>query len=172
VELQQEVETQFSTREVVVTLPRCRISWLMAIVALVALDMGLIRVFVYYRVHSSALLSMGAVPMANVLVVGWAFGRRYPVSRFVFWFEVVGAIAPVAFVTIAPIYHWQLTTRYLNLGIDAYLNTFGHELNQLNILYINTIMVFMLCLPHLGIALIGGFVGSYFGSTSTELPSS
>jgi hypothetical protein len=50
--------------------PRFRIAWLMVAVAIAAVDSGAIRAMLGIRPDAAILLVFGALPMANVLVVG------------------------------------------------------------------------------------------------------
>ena len=87
--------------------PRFRIAWVMAFVAVAALDLGARRALndlanrLLMLTHSNRLphmihaLLMGALPMANVLVLALVIGHRRRGSRFLLGFEVFGATALV-----------------------------------------------------------------------------
>ncbi len=70
-------------------MPRFRIAWLMVAVAIAGIDFGVIRTLL-----AELFLVMGALSMANVLVVGLLIAQQRPSSRPFLWgFEVFGAMA-------------------------------------------------------------------------------
>jgi hypothetical protein len=85
-----------------VRLARFRIAWLMAATALVAVNFAAIQAILESHSVAGEMLLFGAVPMANVLVIGLLVGRWRPGSRpYVLGFEAFGATALVAYVAIA-----------------------------------------------------------------------
>src|SRR4051812_42001478 len=85
---------------------RFRIAWGMVAVAIVALDLGAIGAAFRSNSQVAGFLTLGALPMANVLAVGFLLGQRRPNSRsFLLGFETFGAVALVlyaAFVCLSP----------------------------------------------------------------------
>ena len=80
---------------------RFPLAWLMAIVALAALDLGAIRAAWDHPNGPDLLLCMAILPIASALAVGLLIGHRYCVSRqFLVGFEAFGA-AVVAFLIAA-----------------------------------------------------------------------
>src|SRR5437867_3038453 len=74
-------------------MPRFRIGSMMVLVAIAALNFAAIRVASNYREPTRDLLVTGALPMANVLVVGLLMGCHYRQSRRFLWgLEVFGSI--------------------------------------------------------------------------------
>lgn len=55
-------------------MPRLRIAWLMAAIALVAIDLGAIRGLFEFRDMFSKLVGVGVLPMANLLALGAVLG--------------------------------------------------------------------------------------------------
>jgi hypothetical protein len=80
----------------------------MGIVVLAALDFRAIRE-IYHFESPSSLLAKGAMPMANVLVVGLLIRHRRPGSRrFLSGFGVAGAMALATYVTVASMFYDEL----------------------------------------------------------------
>src|SRR5207244_1304988 len=108
--------------------PRFRIAWLIAFVAVAALEFGAIRALHDFEnrlillTHSYHLPGMifawvhGALPMANVLVVALVIGhRRRGNRRFLWGFEVFGATALALYVAAASLYTEELVQPFINL---------------------------------------------------------
>ena len=87
--------------------PRFRIARIMVAVAIAALDFGAIRALLPRHEHvlddqRGVYLSLGALPMANVLAVVFLVGRHRPGSRpFLLGFEAFGAMALTLFFGLA-----------------------------------------------------------------------
>jgi hypothetical protein len=136
-----------------VKLLRIQISTLMIMMVFIALNLGAVRPSIFPR--------FGALPMANALLVGLVIGRRYRGSRRFLWgFEVFGAIALATYVTLDRLISFQISTRYLNLVVRPYLDMRGHRLTAMNHIELDAIVMAMLGLPQLAIALLGGVMTS------------
>ena len=152
------------------TTRRFHIRSIMALVVLAALNFGAIRAMSGYRGALKSLLPTGVLPMANVLVVGLAIGRRSPKSRrFLLGFAAFGATALISFVIAAILFPDQLSVRYLRLGLKPYMNAVGPSMTTATIGLHPTILlgffaipVAMLGLPQLAFALIGGVLSHKF----------
>jgi uncharacterized membrane protein YeiB len=84
--------------------PRFRIAWIMVAVAVAALDFWAIRAVFDRNSRTSYLLGIGAMPMANVLVVGLLIGRwRRRSPKFLSGVAVFGAMALAVYVIVGPI---------------------------------------------------------------------
>ena len=80
-------------------MPRFRIAWLMVAVAIAGIDFGVIRTLL-----AELFLVMGALSMANVLVVGLLIAQQRPSSRPFLWgFEVFGAMALALYILLATV---------------------------------------------------------------------
>jgi small basic protein len=74
-------------------MPRVSIAWVMVAVAIAALDFGAIRAHLDPQSDTAGLV-FGALPMANVLLVGLLTAPYRPRSRsYLLGFEAFGAIA-------------------------------------------------------------------------------
>lgn len=140
---------------------RFRIAWAMVFVALAALDFTAIRAVFDYRGPTSYLLGIGAMPMANVLVVGLLAGRRRRGGgTFLIGFEAFGMMALGAYVVSAILFAKELVIPYLRLVSTPFL-LYLDNLERtslppyLAIYYL--ILAVLLGLPLLAFALIGGF---------------
>jgi hypothetical protein len=81
-------------QEPAVERPRIRIAWIMAVIAIVALNLGAIRAASDHLGPVSSLLAAGALPMANVLSLGLFVSCVHLRSRlFLIGFEALGALA-------------------------------------------------------------------------------
>jgi hypothetical protein len=155
---------------------RFRIGWLMAIVALFAIDLAVMRLCVFCNTpvpQIIQLLTYGALPMANVLAGGlmiskWRLGKH----PFLLGFEVFGAAAVALYCAAAILFDQELV-RYARLGVDLYRQIVGREFDEVNImgftnlnfLFVLSIAMLMLGLPQVALALIGGFLFHKFKIT-------
>jgi hypothetical protein len=96
--------------------PRFRIAWIMFAVAIAAINFAPIRALNDPGL-GGVLVVVGALPVANVLVVGMLIARKRPGSRpFLLGFEVFGALA-LALYLVAVTYSGSrsgLLDRYLS----------------------------------------------------------
>jgi hypothetical protein len=132
---------------------RVQISTLMIIVVFIALNLGAVRPSIFNR--------WGALPMANVLLVGLVAGRRYRgIGRFLWGFEALGTMALAIYITLAHLIPFQIATRYTNMAVGPYLDMRGHRLTAMNHLELDAIVMAMLGLPQLAVAITGGVLTS------------
>jgi hypothetical protein len=140
--------------------PRFRIVWVMVFVALAALEFGAIRAVMDYRRPTRDSLVVGALPMANFLVVGLLIGhRRRGSRRFLLGFEVFGTTALALYIAMAILFTDELDQSYLELAIEPLRATIGRTgwtTSRLLIAYF--ILSLWASLPQLAFALIGGFL--------------
>lgn len=136
--------------------PRFRTAWLMAFVALVALNLATIKTVLDHRNPFKEMLLMGALPMANTLVIALLIGYRCRRSRrFVLGFEAFGAMALSLF--IASIYPM------ISLHYRLFIEPYGMSLIRTHIVIGNSITVAMIGLSQLSFALLGGFLSRKIG---------
>ena len=153
-------------------MPRFHIAWLMVAVAIAAVDFGAIRVVLApdtFRIGK--FWAFGALPMANVLVVGLLVARYRPKSRsFLLGFEGLGAIALAVYIFLPrefPDFAGTIML-YLDLGPSAlgpYLRT---EPSLIVVALYWLLVVVMLGAPQLATALIGGFLSRRIKNTVTR----
>jgi hypothetical protein len=154
-----------------VNAPRFRIGWLMVAIAIVALDFGAIKSGLRSNSDAAGFLILGALPMANVLAVGFLIGRRCPNSRlFLLGFEAFGAVALVpysAFVCLSPDLEGSLHP-YLAVTIEPIISIV--EQNHPSLLHPITLIsvAASLGLPQVAFALLGGFHSRRFKITITR----
>jgi hypothetical protein len=85
-----------------VKVPRFRIASIMVVVAIAALNLVAIRALFGFRSLMGELLTVGALPMANVLAVGLLIGHWRPGNRpFLLGFVAFGAMALATYVAMA-----------------------------------------------------------------------
>jgi len=135
----------------------------MVFVAFAALNFGAIRALKGYRpnTHTGEVLFVGALPMANVLVVGLLIvHRRRGSRRFLLGFEVFGATALARYISMAILSTGELLQSYLDLAINPIREAIGRRpfipFHILIVLY--SIIAIWASLPQLAFALIGGFL--------------
>jgi hypothetical protein len=115
------------------------------------------------------LLVVGALPVANVLVVGMLIARKRPGSRpFLLGFEVFGALALALYIVVATFSRSGVgpLNRYLFLVLDP-LSPVIHPYTYVGVaieLFVGSVM---LVGPQLVFALIGGFLSRKFKVTIT-----
>jgi hypothetical protein len=138
--------------------PRFRIASIMALVILVALNLGAIRE--YPDGNLWELMPMGCLPIGNFLAVGLLPGFRRRTNRpFLLGFELFGATALASYSIVASLFAMEVVMPYLHLVTQPLSNCFGrrpHSPAQLLVLY--SIATVMLGLPQLVIALAGGLL--------------
>jgi hypothetical protein len=140
--------------------PRFQIGSIMVFIALAALDFGAIRAVFDHKSRTSYLLGIGAMPMANVLAVGLLIGHRRRRSReFLSGFVVLGAMASAVYVTVASSFAEELVIPYIALSYNPIFGYKGllRSLQPHFVIYY-TVLAFVLCLPQLAFALVGGLL--------------
>jgi hypothetical protein len=131
-------------------------------VALAALDFRAIRAVFDHRGPTSYLLGLGAMPLANILVIGLLIGHwRRSGRRFLMGFEVFGTMALAAYAILASLFAEELVIPYIRLlhtpvmiDVDNSIRT-SHE-SYFLIYYL--ILAVLLGLPLFAFALIRGFL--------------
>ena len=141
---------------------RFRIAWVMVFVALAALDFKAIRAVFDHRGPTSYLLGIGAMPMANVLVVGLLVDHwRRRDRKFLVGFEALGTLALAAYVALASLFAKELVFPYLRLVHTPFMSYIDHRIvisHQFYFVIYYLILAVLLGLPLLTFALIGGFL--------------
>ncbi len=160
--------------------PKVRIGWVIAIVAIAALNFEAIRVLaqVHDRIYSLRtvdeyraferisklcfVLEFGALPIANILAVGlligfWRRGSR----RFLWGFETLGLTALALFIALASFFTDELLWPYLNLVIEPIVRAHGAVFTTIEYRSFEVVLAAMLVLPQIAIALIGGFLSRH-----------
>jgi hypothetical protein len=150
-----------------VNVPRFRITWLMVLVALAALNFGAIRFWYQLRFDGNAVnnwvevLTCGTLPMSNFLAFSIVVSLRRPETcPFLWGFEAFGATALAFFVLLAYVYTEELIQPYvlwvLRLrSIQRTVNNFSPVV-RVPIFY--TIATLLVGLPQLAFAIIGGLL--------------
>src|SRR5262245_11262647 len=106
--------------------PRFRIAWGMAFVALAALYFTVLRAAYTAPGPAKELLALGAMPMATVLTIGFIVGYRRHGSRpFLLGFESFGATALALFVVVAARFGEEAVFPYLSLFIEPLAEIIG-----------------------------------------------
>ncbi len=147
-------------------LPRFRLAWLMVFVAFAAVNFGVIRVLMGYRpnTHTGETLIVGALPIANVLVVGLLIGQRRRGSRRFLWgFEVFGVMALALHIAMAILSTGELLQSYLDLGFKPIVEAIGGRRRRISfdivpiVILAYSAIAIRARLPQLTSALIGGW---------------
>ena len=98
-------------------IPRFRLAWLIAFVAIAALNFGAMRALLGFNSVTARLLLVGALPMVNVLVVGILIAQRQPGSRtFLLGFVALGAMALAFYVGLSFILHQAIAAHEQRSG--------------------------------------------------------
>ena len=142
--------------------PRFRIASFMVVVAIVALDFGMIRAMPVIGPQTSELLILGALPMANVLVVGLLIGHWRPENRpFRLGFVLFGALALALFVALTRSFPLEMEMSVHAIGVYL-VKTIGPDRPLLLVLAQTFAFLAILVLPQVVFALIGGFLSRKF----------
>ena len=157
--------------ELAVKVPRIRISWVMFAVAIAAFDFAAIRALVDSPSPMGEDLLFGAVPMANVLVVGLLIAQQRPRSRpFLLGFELFGSIALAAYIALALLFPGPSgpIRPYVAIVLDPIVAPMRLTHTLSSVLIIWLVVLFMLGWPQVAFALIGGFLSRRFTVTITQ----
>jgi hypothetical protein len=152
-------------------LPRFRIAWVMVAIAIAAINFGAFRA-AYDSQTGGVMLTIGALPMADVLILGILIARQSLPSRpFLLGFVVFGGIALalyVCLVTFCVLNGFWPMTWYLSFAFDPLFRLF-RPTETLAIIAIEVpVAVLMLVGPQLVFALIGGFLSRRYRITITR----
>jgi hypothetical protein len=172
-----------------VNVSRVRIAWFVVFVVLAILNFDAIRVLTkfqngIYRAKTIEeqrtfermskmcfTLEFGALPMANILLLGLMIGYWRPGSRrFVWGFEALGVTALALYIAGATVFNDELLWPYLKLVIEPMVKTHGGLLTTVEYWCLQAILAVMLVLPQMAIALIGGLFTRYFRMASGPDP--
>jgi hypothetical protein len=148
------------------------IAWLMAIIALAALNLGAIRAALDESGGLDLQLCIVVLPTANVLAMGLLIGHRHRESRrFLLGFEVFGAAA-LAYLIVANLSGKDWVWSYLTLASEplraAIAPTGGGKWSTLRLLAARSFLSLWATLPQLAFALIGGFLSRKFAPAQTS----
>jgi hypothetical protein len=146
--------------------PRIRIPWIMVAVAIAALNFGAILALLPRHEHvlddqRGVCLSLGALPMANVLAAGFLIRQHRPGSRpFLLGFEAFGAMALTLFFGLAISSPHEFVKPYLELFLSPIATIIGQDHPCVLIPIQCFVAVVLLGWPQLAVALVGGFLSS------------
>src|SRR5262249_12857513 len=138
----------------------------MAIIAIVAINLGAMRIWSAFagpaagggvsRLTNQGLV-LGALPMANLLAVGFLVGSRHFASRpLLLGFEFYGAMALGLYVAVATLFTKELLFPYVHSVILPLGKPAGQPFSPAQLLLHMSYAATMLGLPQLAVALIGG----------------
>jgi hypothetical protein len=143
------------------------IAWMMASVAIAALDFAAMRALFGFGPSTGELLTLGALPMANILAVGFLIGYRCPGSRpFLLGFEAFGVVALAVYIALvisSPASQYS----YMKPLIDPLERNIGRDRPFVFLPIVCFVAVVMLGWPQVIFALIGGFLSRRFKITIT-----
>ncbi len=149
--------------------PRFRITTIMLVVAMAALDFGAIRAMPEIGPPTSELLVLGALPMTNVLAVGLLIGHRRPGTRpFLMGFEAFGVMALALYVALVSFSPQTVLIPYLEPLFQPIRITIGPGRPVVLIATLCSVGVVMLGWPQVALALIGGSLSRRFRVTTTR----
>jgi hypothetical protein len=141
----------------------------MVAIAIIALDFGATRSLLEFNSLAADSLLLGALPMANVLVVSILVGRWLPGSRpFLLGFETFGAMALAVYAALSVYHDAAAVTAYLEL----YKGSWETIINDLPPSDVTLVRLFLLVVihiwPQMAFALIGGGLSHRFKITITR----
>ena len=149
--------------------PRFRIAWVMVAVAITALDFTAIRTVLDSKSPLGGVLLLGALPMANVLVVGLVNARQRPKTRlFLVGFELFGAIALASYIALSLLFPGGPIRPYVSIVLDPILATMGPAPPFIRFPIIWCVVAVILAWPQVAFALLGGFLSRKFRVTITD----
>jgi hypothetical protein len=131
----------------------------MAIVAIAAFDLTMIRVYGDYRTTTGDLLLVGFMPMANVLAVGiLALTRRSRSRAFLAGFEVFGLSALMIFIYLAEQLPEKILMPYAGPVVMYLYGALGRYGILVCLPAICSTAATMLTVPQIAFALVGGVI--------------
>jgi hypothetical protein len=146
-------------REYAVKPPRVQLAWVMVAIALIAINLGVLRENHFSDNHwDVSLMIQGVLPMGNALVIGLLISRHRPKSRpFLLGFGIVGAMAS-AFLSLAIFYKntYMWIDWYAELGISLIEKTVTRDRTTLFVTLAYFAVMSMLGIPQLILAFLGG----------------
>jgi hypothetical protein len=163
-----ESKIQGRNQEGAVKLPRIRIAWVMFAVAILAVDFTVMRALLDGPPPLAEELLFGALPMANVLVVGLLIAFQRPPNRaFLLGFELFGAIALTFYIALAILSPGPSgpIRPYVAIVLDPIVAPMGLTRSLSSVLTIWLVVLFMLGWPQVTFALIGGFLSRRYKVT-------
>jgi hypothetical protein len=145
--------------------PRFSFVWVMAFVALAALNFAVFRAAGDAHSKTGVLLAVGAMPMASVLAIGLIIGYRRHGSRpFLLGFESFGAVALALFAVLAASFGKKMLDSYIMIFIEPLPKILGPAQSLFHI----PIACVALGLPQVAFALMGGFLSRKYRITITK----
>jgi hypothetical protein len=151
-----------------VKVPRIRIAWVMFAVAIFAVDFAAIRALIDSPPPLGEELLFGALPMANVLMIGLLIGQQRAGSQpFFVGFELFGAIALASYIALALLFPGPSgpIRPYVAIALDPIIATMGRTRELIMAPVIWLVVVVMLALPQLAVAAVGGFLSCRYKVT-------
>ena len=150
-------------------IPRFRLAWLMAFVAIAALNFAAMRALLGFDSVTARLLLVGALPMVNVLAVGILIAQRQPGSRtFLLGFEAFGAMAVVLFIVLATCFPREVVLPYVTPVMVPIESTIGYDRPFVMFPIVGVVAVALLGWPQVAFALAGGSLSRRFKVTITR----
>ena len=144
---------------------RFRIAWVMAFIAIAALEFAAIRALFGFGPRPGELLMLGTLPMANILAVGFLISYRRPGSRtFLLGFEAFGAVALAFYVALA-IFSPDSQYSYIRPLINPMERIIGRDRPFVFIPIVCFVAVVILVLPQVAFAVLGGLLSRKFTIT-------
>lgn len=141
--------------------PRFRIAWFMAVVAVIALNFGVMRQWSSRSREDKTkeALMIGGLPMSNVVAVCFLIGRRRLRSHpFLLGFVVFGATVLALYVAATILFTGAWVEPYLKPVLKPLVRSFGPPLTPAETVFLYSLAAAMLDLPQLAFALVGGLV--------------
>jgi hypothetical protein len=137
-------------------------------IAIAALDFAAIRATIGYT--EIGVVVLGALPMANALVVATLVARQHPASRpFLLGFGAFGAMALALFATLASLDQADVRIGYYLAPVLGPMDkVVGQQRPFVYIPLAGSIVMVMLAWPQVAFALIGGLLSRRFKITITR----
>ena len=144
-------------------MPRFRISSIMVLVAIIGLNCWAILTILDERSPIADRVGIGALPMANILIIVPLVSYPHRGNRRFLWgFEVVGAAAVTLYVALRILHPAGVpfVRYYTRLAADALIRAWGSPWSWTNPRFLvgSIIVSLWVSLPQLAFDLIGGFL--------------
>jgi hypothetical protein len=153
-------------------MPRITIGWMMAIIVIAAIDLAAIRGIDGTSTLIGALIVLGSMPMASILVLGIpslvrGFSGRGKIHPFLTGFEAVGWTVLLVYTGGAVLLPVSVAG-LVELVVGALLIFLGFDILSVQTrvpaweLFLLILCLLILLLPQLALALVGGWVNRLF----------
>jgi hypothetical protein len=152
--------------ETVLRAPRFGIAWIMAIIALAAINLAVLRAAQDHYNQTIELLLAGALPMVDVLTIGILAGyKRHDRRSFLLGFLLFGGLAASFYFFLVLRFSEEVVLPYVQFFLKPVWEMFREKPTPAFLLIAYPMGIVLLVWPQLAFALLGGYVSRRYKVT-------